>query len=165
MATSARLGFNFLEPGQSQKEHTVNETLQSLDMLITAAVEGPPQDAPPPAPAEGQCFIVGAAPTGIWGGKAGQLAGYGPGGWRFQAPFEGLTVLDKSTGLRGEFRSGSWEFGLLRGSSLQVAGVQVIGAQEAAIAAPTGGSTVDSEARSAIGGILNALRSHGLISS
>lgn len=45
----------------------------------------------------------------------------------------------------------------------RVDGVKVVGAQSSAITDPTGGSTVDAEARTAIGSILSALRSHGLI--
>jgi hypothetical protein len=42
---------------------------------------------------------------------------------------------------------------------------QVVGNRQAAISAPSGGSTVDAEARTAIGSILAALRTHGLIAS
>ena len=44
-----------------------------------------------------------------------------------------------------------------------VDGVKVVGSRGAAIAAPAAGTTIDSEARSAIGEILAALRLHGLI--
>jgi len=74
-------------------------------------------------------------------------------------------VLDKSSGLRGEYRSGAWKFGTLKGTGLWVGGVQVVSSQGAAIAAPSGGTTVDAEARTAIGEILGALRAHGLIDS
>jgi hypothetical protein len=42
---------------------------------------------------------------------------------------------------------------------------QVVGNRQAAISAPSGGSTVDAEARTAIGSILSAMRTHGLIAS
>jgi hypothetical protein len=44
-----------------------------------------------------------------------------------------------------------------------VSDVRVLGEQQPAIAAPTGGSAMDSEARTAIVAILNALQIHGLI--
>ncbi|AOR76345.1 Gp138 family membrane-puncturing spike protein [Novosphingobium resinovorum] len=47
----------------------------------------------------------------------------------------------------------------------QVGGTKVVGEQQSAITDPTGGSTVDNGARTAIGGILSALRAHGLIAS
>jgi hypothetical protein len=48
--------------------------------------------------------------------------------------------------------------------SYEVAGTKVVGAQGGAIADPTGGVTVDTQARTAIGLILTALETHGLIS-
>ena len=45
----------------------------------------------------------------------------------------------------------------------QVDGLQVVGSRGAAIPTPTGGGTVDAEARTAIGSILSAMRTHGLI--
>ena len=45
----------------------------------------------------------------------------------------------------------------------RVDGTKVVGARGAAITDPTGGSTIDSQARTAIGSILSALRAHGLI--
>jgi hypothetical protein len=46
---------------------------------------------------------------------------------------------------------------------VKVGGQQVVGSQAAAIASPSGGATVDAEARTAIDAILAALRAHGLI--
>lgn len=44
-------------------------------------------------------------------------------------------------------------------------GLKVVGSQGGAIAAPSGGTTIDLEARTAIGEILAAMREHGLIES
>lgn len=45
----------------------------------------------------------------------------------------------------------------------RVEDMRVVSARQSAIAGPTGGSTVDTQARTAINSILSALRSHGLI--
>ncbi len=47
----------------------------------------------------------------------------------------------------------------------RVDGVKVVGNQAGPIAAPTGGSTIDTNARVTISAILSALRGHGLIST
>lgn len=51
------------------------------------------------------------------------------------------------------------------GSHYRVADVKVIGAQGAAVPDPTGGTTVDTQARSALITLLARLRAHGLIAS
>jgi hypothetical protein len=52
--------------------------------------------------------------------------------------------------------------GAVRADGLYFANVRVVGAQQAAITEPSGGSVVDSEARTAITAILDALQAHGL---
>jgi hypothetical protein len=60
---------------------------------------------------------------------------------------------------------GTWVIGATYGQILLHNGVQVVGNRRGAIAAPSGGGTMDSEARTAIGAILAAMRAHGLIAS
>lgn len=48
-------------------------------------------------------------------------------------------------------------------SGLQVQGTKVVGARGSAVTAPTGGATVDAEARTAINTIISRLQAHGLI--
>lgn len=45
----------------------------------------------------------------------------------------------------------------------RVGGTKVVGEQQPAITAPTGGSTTDAQSRTAIGAILTVLQAHGLI--
>ncbi|MEO6198959.1 MAG: DUF2793 domain-containing protein [Sphingomicrobium sp.] len=165
MSSTPRLALPFLTPGQAQKEFFHNEALQQIDMLVAASVESAPQNAPPTAPAPGSCYIVGTAPSGAWAGKAGQLASYGVGGWRFFVPLDGQSVFVKSSGVRAEFRGGAWEFGIVRAGSVMIGGTEVVSTRSAAIASPNGGSTIDGAARTTIDEILAALRHHGLIDS
>ena len=134
-------------------------------MIVAAAVEGPPQAAPPSSPAIGACYIVGASPSGAWAGKAQQLATYTSGGWRFVAPRDGLNAYVKTSGATAAFRGTAWVMGDISVAQLSIDGVKVIGARGAAITAPVGGATVDVEARTVIGSILAALRTHGLIAT
>lgn len=165
MILSPRLAMPFIAPGQAQKELLHNEALQVLDAVVAAAVEELPRADPPASPLEGDTYIVGDSPSGAWAGQAGKLANFTAGGWRLIAPPPGMTVFIKSTATLAVHNGGTWEIGALRGSRLLVDGVQVIGPQTTAITDPSGGSTVDAEARSTIAAILAALRQHGLISS
>jgi hypothetical protein len=165
MSATPRLLLPFIIPGQAQKELFHNEALQLLDVVVSAAVEGLPLSTPPGSPAVGSCYIVGASPTGAWVGEADRLAAFTSGGWRFVAPIDGLSALVRSSGSIAVYRNGAWEVGTVRGSEVQVDGIKVLGARQAAIPTPAGGSSVDAEARAAIEAILTALRSHGLILS
>jgi hypothetical protein len=163
MSGSARLDLPFLSAGQAGKEFVHNEALQTLDLLTAAAVEEGPRNTPPATPSIGACYIVGVAPTDQWAGKAGYLAGYTSGGWRFIAPTDGMTALVKSSGIWGAYRSGSWDIGTIRGVAVVLGGTQILGSQLPAIAGPTGGTVADTESRATINQILDALRQHGLI--
>lgn len=165
MSGTPRLALPFLSPGQAQKEFSHNEALQTLDFLVAGAVEEPPRSDPPSSPAVGACYIVGGSPTGAWAGQSKAVAGFSTGGWRFIAPLDGMSAYVKASGVWANYRSGAWELGTLRGSSIVVDGQQVVGARTSAITSPTGGTIVDNEARAAIDQILVVLRAHGLIES
>lgn len=147
MSVTPRFGLPLLSAGQAQKEFLHNEAVQALEVLVAPTVEGPPLATPPILPARGSCYIVAASPTGAWAGKAQCLAAFTSGGWRYVMPFDGVTAYVRSTETRAIYRDGAWA---LSGSP---------------IASPSGGATVDTQARSAIDQILGALRQHGLIAS
>lgn len=50
-------------------------------------------------------------------------------------------------------------------TSYSVGGTQVVGAQGATVADPTGGATIDAEARTAINALIDRLQAHGLIAT
>jgi hypothetical protein len=163
MSVTSRFAIPLLSAGQAQKEFFHNEAVQALEILACPAVEEGPRQTPAPTPTTGACFIVGNTPTGAWAGKAGALACYTAGGWRFVSASEGMAAYVRSTSSWAIFRNGAWELGIVRGSSVIIDGKQVVGSRASAITAPGGGATVDAEARTAIDQILAALRQHGLI--
>jgi hypothetical protein len=54
--------------------------------------------------------------------------------------------------------------GAINGSQFQVGGTRVVTTRQAAVAAPAGGATIDTQARTAINDIIARLVAHGLIS-
>lgn len=50
------------------------------------------QDDPPSAPATGDVYLAGAAPTGAWSGKANQLATWSGSAWTFETAEEHLVA-------------------------------------------------------------------------
>ena len=165
MSQTSRLGLPYIEPGQAQKEVYHNEALRLIDVAVAAAVESVGANAPPASPTDGQCFIVGTAPTGVWAGHARAIAGYAAGGWRFVAAIAGMRALDKVSGQTASYDGAAWVVGTVKGAKLELAGLQVVGARLAAVANPSGGGNIDAEARAAIVAILDRLRSHGLIAT
>jgi hypothetical protein len=163
MIGTPRFDLLFLTAGQAQKEIYHNEALQILDAVVAAAVGEPPRNDPPTTPGLGSCFLVGDAPTGAWEGKPRHLAAFTSGGWRLIPPVQGMAVYVAPEGVWSIYRDGAWDVGAVRGSSLILDGQQVVGSRSSAIAAPAGGSTVDAEARTTIGQLLDAMRHHGLI--
>jgi len=163
--TTARLGLEQILPGQAQKEVSHNEALALLDLLVQPVVQDAGLDTPPGSPLPGQAWIVGTAPTGDWAGHAGALAGWTDGGWRFAPPFEGMAAWSVQSGTIARFSGGVWASGVLRGTVVMVDGEAVVGPRQPAITTPSGGATIDAEARVALAAILAALRTHGLVES
>lgn len=165
METTTRLRLPLLSAGQSQKEIVHNEALLALDSLVGGSVEDGPRASPPPDPQFGQTFIVAQGAVGEWAGLDGKVLSFGPAGWREREPFEGQSLKVRTTGVEAVYRNGTWEFGIVRASSITVGGQQVVGGRSAAIPLPIGGANIDAEARTCIAALLDALRSHGLIAA
>lgn len=120
----------------------VNEALARLDSLLHTAIEAE-LSAPPVGPVEGECWLVGAAATGDWSGQDGAIACWQSGNWIFLTPRTGMRLYDKASGQEARF-DGGW-------------------LRAAAVTSPSGGSVVDSEARTAIAGLVAALVSAGIL--
>ncbi len=146
MPTTPRFALPLLAVAQAQKEVTHNEALTLLDALVHTAFEAGPLAAPPASPADGQCWIVGAASTGAWTGQENSIAVWTGGGWRFASPREGMRATRLTDGAQFRFYSGAW-------------------AAPETIAPPSGGATIDSEARSAISTLTLHLVAQGLLIS
>lgn len=158
-----RFGLPFLHAGQAQKEVYHNEALALIDVLVHAQALSALLDEPPSAPVLGQCWIVGSSPVGAWNGWPKALACWTLGGWRFIPPRDGMRVYVEDEGLDYLYDENAWKRSAVRPAGFFLSDVQVVGARQAAIPAPSGGGTIDAQARTAILAILNALQNHGLV--
>lgn len=151
MAQSARLSLPLLVPGQGQKDVTHNEALLSLELLVQPVVRSRTMLLPPETVAEGACWLVPEGASGAWNGQAHSIAGWTAGGWRFAPTDDGwmLWVADEAAAVR---RQGDhWEQ------------VREMPSPAAAVGAPSGGSVVDAQARSAIVALIGRLVNQGLL--
>lgn len=89
MSATLRLALPFLAAGQAQKHVTHNDALMDLDALVQLRVVARAALSPPPTPAEGDIWLLGAVPLGDWAGQSGHLAEWRDGGWVFHAPRAG----------------------------------------------------------------------------
>ncbi|MDA5194959.1 DUF2793 domain-containing protein [Govanella unica] len=158
-----RLKLPYIRANQAQKEVTHNSALNMVDAMVMAVVEDRDLVAPPLSPGEGQMWIVAAGATGVWSGQSGKLAHFIGGAWVFYVVPDGARVWIRDEQLEARMTGSGWVAGDLRGTALRVNGTQVVGVRAGAIAAVSGGTTVDSEARAALNALLAACRGHGLI--
>lgn len=147
--TTDRLALPTLAAAQAQKEMTHNEALLRLDVAVQPVVVAVAPAAVPASPLPGQCWIVGTGATGAWAGHDGALAAWTGGGWRFVEAFEGLSAWSVADGGIARYLVSGW----------QVAG------RQPAVAEPSGGATVDAQARAVLVALLDVIRRHGLMAA
>lgn len=162
MTGTARHGLPLLSAGQAQKEVTHNEALLKIDRLLQVAVETRALSAPPAVPLQHALYVVGPAPDGDWAGHAGRFASHDGFGWTFTDPIRGCLAWIVDEGCFAVFDS-IWSDGDWPAAGLLIAGRRMLGLPPAAVAAPSGGTIVDSEARECFSILLVALRDQGLI--
>lgn len=141
-ATSPRFVLPYLFTGQAQKEFFVNEALARIDALLHPVVEAQ-LNAAPTTPIDGQAWLVGTAPTGEWSGHEGKIASRQAGQWIYASPVIGMQVFDKAANKQATY-DGTWK-------------------RAAQVSAPTGGTTVDAQARTAITALIAALVAAGIL--
>jgi hypothetical protein len=103
-----RLKLPELVDGQEMDAMTINDALIGLDALTDICLKGQFVNTPPSSPADGDTYLLGAAPTGAWNGRAYKIAYCLDGGWRFYTPFNGLRAFVAATSATLVYLNGNW---------------------------------------------------------
>ena len=119
MTATPHLALPLIAAGQAQKHVTHNEALYALDALLHCAVKDKDLASPPASPLEGDRYIVAASPTGAWAGKAGHIAAWQDGLWRFHAPKAGWLAFVVDEPQLYYFDGSVWEPGVGAITNLQ----------------------------------------------
>lgn len=105
---SPLLTLPLVRASQASKEVTMNTATLMSEAMIQLVVENITTNAPPGSPAQGVRYIVGSAPTGLWSGKARQVAVYIGTAWVFFLPKEGYFAWDKATDKLMYYTGSAW---------------------------------------------------------
>lgn len=140
-STSPRFALPLLYAGQAQKEAFVNEALSLADALLHCSIEGE-SSVPPTSPGDGMNWLIAADATGDWEGREGMLACRQSGNWLYIPPRDGMRVFDIFAG-QERIYFGSWK-------------------KAVPLLEPTGGTTVDVEARAVLSNLIAAMRAVGI---
>ena len=102
-----RLSLPYLQVNQAEKEVTHNESLSILDVMVNATFIDQ-LVAPPGAFSEGDTFLVKATATGPWAGKENYIAKYQDAAWLFFAPFNGMLIMNTTSGALWKYLDSAW---------------------------------------------------------
>lgn len=161
MAETPRLALPLIVAGQSQKDVTHNEAVLALDRLVGLAVVSRSLTVPPAVPATGSCYIVPAGSAAAWGQPAGSLMHWEGTAWLAQMPRDGqiASVADEAIVV---VYLGGWRSNFPV-AGLTIAGRAVLAASPVAVALPSGGASIDSEARSVLAAVVLAMQQQGIL--
>lgn len=84
---------------------------RALDGLVMPNVLGYLTNTPPGSPANGDTYIIGAAPTGAWAGQGGKVTRYSTvaAAWEFYTPKNGWTLEANSARENYRYTGSAWE--------------------------------------------------------
>ena len=89
MEKTTRLGLPYIIAQQAQKHVTHNEALRMLDTIVQMSVGEKDLTEPPPAPVNGDAYIVGPSASGKWKAHGNEEASRVDGAWMYFEPREG----------------------------------------------------------------------------
>lgn len=108
MEQTSNLKLPYIAPAQAQKHVTHNEAIRALDALVQLSVISRDRLEPPAEPLEGDRYIVGPLPAGLWKSRDNQIAAWQDGAWAFFAAQEGWYAWVAGERTFIVFNQGKW---------------------------------------------------------
>lgn len=113
MTLSYGTNLGLLENAATGEAHdsALRALLRGVDGLVMPNVKGYLTNTPPGSPANGDCYIIGAAPSGAWAGKAGNVTRYSTvaAAWEFYAPKAGWMLQANTARESYRYTGSAWE--------------------------------------------------------
>lgn len=107
MPTTSKFVLPLMATNSIVKETIFNEAALILDRMVQPAIVNRTTNTPPGSPVDGDMYIVGPSPTGVWVGHSEKIAIYFT-GWLFYAPQTGWLVWDTGAAERIEYDGADW---------------------------------------------------------
>ena len=83
MTTSAILGIPYISGQQAQPDVTHNQAISLLQIMHAGGAITVGENTPPGSPDEGDVYVVGETPTGVWAGHENAIVGFFLSQWLF----------------------------------------------------------------------------------
>ncbi len=141
-STTTNFALPLLFAGQTQKEFTLNQSLIAIDALLLNSVLET-RDIPPQEVEDGATYRVAHNASEAWVGRDGQIAIAIGGAWMFVQASDGMMLFDRST-KQHLFHNEGWQSAQTPPSA-------------------EGGAVIDAEARAMLSGLVEALRTVGIL--
>ncbi|MBX6756574.1 MULTISPECIES: DUF2793 domain-containing protein [Pseudomonadota] len=90
----------------------MDANLKLLDAVLQLSVKSRAQATPPSTPTNGDRYIVPAAATGVWAGKANQIAVRIADAWEFHSPKIGWLCYIEDEAKLSAYKSTGWSAGI-----------------------------------------------------
>jgi hypothetical protein len=103
-----RFSLPYMVAAQAQKELTHSQGINRIDAAVQPTPVAVGTNTPPGSPTEGQAWVLGSSPTGVWAGYANKLAQYVGGGWIFLTPFTGMRVYNLTDSTDYRWTGAAW---------------------------------------------------------
>lgn len=106
MSTTPRLQIQMMATNDVQKEVLFNEALILFDAVVARSVKSV-LNVPASTPVDGDTYIVGNIPSGVWAGRAHKIA-FWYNGWRYITPTNKMKFFNEATSTYWTFTGGAW---------------------------------------------------------